>query len=206
MRPKPVLKGTSDATAMLVFDAMRRLLPFLVWMPLSACFHFGGQAYPAAWPAQMNGACSSIAGSYVDAGERIGTNSYKFDSLSSAIGHYKSLPFRPPTDRVAISFGDDGAMNVKVWGKERLVGAMQFSRDTSEFQCRWGAIEIGRSEFSAGEQVAGWGSETIQLSKALDGSLILKRSNSAVGVTGGVIPVIANETVSWSRFAIANSN
>ena len=59
---------------------------------------------------------------------------------------------------------------------------------------------------SGGEQVAGWESETILLSKAVDGSLILKRSNSAVGVTGGVIPVIANETVSWSRFAILKSN
>jgi len=195
------------AIGRLALDTGCRILSFLFCLSMSACVYVGGQAYPSAWPAQTNhGGCSLIAGTYADAGERIGANSFGFDSLSSAFGHYKSLPFPPPTDWVAISFGGDAVMNVKVGAKDRDAGAMQFSANAGEFKCQWGAIEISSSKSSAAEQVAGWEFDTILLSKASDGSLILKRSSSALGVTGGFIPIIATDTVSWSRFAIINSN
>ena len=123
------------------------------------------------------------------------------------LGHYKSQPFAFPTDRVRISFGDgDDVMEVKVWTMDRPVGTIRFSRVAGDFKCYWGSIEISRSEFLAGAMVAGSETEAIRVSKAVDGSLILRRSDSAYGVTGGVIQIVAARVVSWSRFAAATAN
>ena len=84
--------------------------------------------------------------------------------------------------------------------------AMQLSRSSREFQCQWGALEIRNAELSSVEQVTAWQSDNISFSKAADGSLILKRSNSAIRVTGGFIPLFGVETVSWSRFAAIKPN
>ena len=185
-----------------------RMVPFLLCLPLTACFSFGGEKYPPAWPSlSSEGNCSSISGTYVDSGERIGENTFEHASLSSALGHYKSQPFAFPTDRVRISFGDgDDVMEVKVWTMDRPVGTIRFSRVAGDFKCYWGSIEISRSEFLAGAMVAGSETEAIRVSKAVDGSLILRRSDSAYGVAGGVIPIVATRVVSWSRFAAATAN
>src|SRR6266545_2575036 len=153
-RSRPLLRAATVAAGSTRYS-VRRAMPLLLCVSLCGCFHFRSQEYPPGWPALHTGQgdCSSIAGTYADSGERIGDNSFEFDSLSSALGQYKALVVAAPTDRVAISFGEDGTMVVKVWAKKAVVGAMQFSHDGGEFQCRWGEIEISRSRFSAAEQV-----------------------------------------------------
>lgn len=179
-------------------------------LPLVACVSLRSEDYPSRWPALARGApdCAPVAGTYADAGERVGRNVFERDSLSAQLGALKSTPFGMRTARVAISLPDDGAMDVTVSAPDgRPVGTLRFSRETGDFACRGGSIEMtARSAFSVQEQTAAQETETVALSKATDGSLVLARSQLAYGVTGGVIPVFASGVVSWSRFeAVAST-
>lgn len=170
---------------------------------LGACVYFHREDYPSRWPALAAGVvdCSSVAGTYTDSGERVGANAFEHDSLSAQLGALKSVPFGMRTERVSIAFGDGGAMDVQVSAAGRVVGTLRFLREDGDFECRAGSIVMNvRSGFSAVEQVAGWESETLSLATAADGSLILRRRQSAFGATGGVIPLLASGDLSWSRF------
>ena len=191
------------STAVVVRGVARHAIPIALGLPLCGCFFVRNESYPADWPALQTaaGECTSIAGAYADAGERVGRNAPPRDSLSGALGHFKPDTIDVRTDRVAISFSANGTMDVRFSAGSRAAGTLHFSGAAGEYRCGPGTVTLSRSKFTVADQSHGIETEAIELSKAADASLILERSTSVVGATGGFIPVVAFMVESWSRFA-----
>jgi hypothetical protein len=191
------------AIAAAVHGLARHAAPFVLGLSLSGCVFVRSESYPAGWPALQPASrdCASIAGVYADAGERAGSGAPARDSLSSALGHFKPDAIDVRTDRVAISFIAGDTMDVRLLEGSRSVGAFRFASAAGEYRCGWGTITISRSKFTVADQAHGIETETIEILKAADASLILQRSTSIVGATGGIIPLVVSVVESWSRFA-----
>ena len=170
---------------------------------LTGCVVLSNPEYPSEWASLQSNYqnCRHIAGTYKNAGERVREGNWgsSFDSLSQLLGRYKAWPTATRPDRVRIAFAGDETLTTEAWEGNRLVASIRFSANTDDFHCVDASIEFTRSEVVA-EQVAGMQSETIRISKASDGSLVLKYSTAGFGLIGGILPAGGNGR-SWSRFA-----
>ena len=167
------------------------------WLGASGCV-ISHPDYPASWSPLVGGAaCSVLSGTYEDRGVEGETGAGVFR------GHAVSLSrilFPGETGRatvVVVTALATDTLEIAAWDGTRLLKSLRLLAAGGDYRCRAGAAEISATAL-IGEQVAGVQTDTFKLSKAGDGSLVLKHSSSGFGVIV-VIPVGGSED-RWYRF------
>ncbi len=100
--------------------------------------------------------------------------------------------------KVTVTGPDAGTVEIAAWDGGRLLTSRRFAATRDEYRCRDHGIEISSKELVGQGQGAGVEWNTIQLGKATDGSLVLKHTNSGVGLII-VFPAGGSES-RWYRF------
>ncbi|PYM91114.1 MAG: hypothetical protein DME04_20005 [Candidatus Rokuibacteriota bacterium] len=168
-----------------------------VWLGASGCV-FSHPEYPSSWAAQVGGStCSVLSGTYEDRGVEGETGASVFRGQAVSLSRHL---FPGQTSRatafVVTALAAD-TLEIAAWDGPRLVKSLRLLAASGDYRCRAGAAEISATAL-VGEQVAGVQTDRYRLSKAGDGSLVLKHSSSGFGLIL-VIPVGGSED-RWYRF------
>jgi hypothetical protein len=157
-------------------------------------------AYPPAWaPLVPSPACPSLGGTYEDRGTEGETGASTFRSLSVSASR-----FFFPKDQIArqattITVNEPETDTVEIVASQRNISLIsrRYVAARGDFRCRDGTVEFASTQL-VGEQVAGVQSDTLQLAKASDGSLVLRHASSGFGLIV-VVPAGGSEH-RWYRF------
>jgi hypothetical protein len=171
-----------------------------------ACLTVGGcvvshPAYPPTWaPLVRSPAGPSLDGTYEDRGIEGETDASTFRDQSVSASR-----FFFPKDQIArsattITISEPEADTVEILASHRTVSLIsrRFVATLGDFRCRDGTVEFSSTQMVGHEQVAGVQSDTLQLAKARDGSLVLRHVSSGFGPIV-VVPAGGSEH-RWYRF------
>src|SRR5437764_4251322 len=162
---------------------------------LVACVH--GSAYPVPWPALVSsgdGHCPDLTGRYTDRGETF--DSPHWISLSGLLLSVRAA-------QVEISLSDSGELRIHGWTDHGSAGTKSLARSAGDFDCDGLRVTLRReAEWVNREGVVGRQSRVLQLSKAVDGSLVIRDEGSGFGFLF-FIPIVGTQTL-WHRFRPAD--
>jgi len=167
------------------------------WLGASGCV-ISHPDYPASWSPQVEGAtCTVLTGTYEDRGVEGDTGAAVVRGQTVSLSR---ILFPGETARatvVVVTALATDTLEIAAWDGTRLLKSLRLLAASGDYRCRAGAAEISATAL-IGEQVAGAQTDTFKLSKAGDGSLVLKHSSSGFGLIV-VIPVGGSED-RWYKF------
>ena len=167
------------------------------WLGASGCV-ISHPDYPASWsPLVAGSTCSVLTGTYDDQGIEGETGAPVFRGQTVSLSR---ILFPGETGRattVVITALSTDTLEIAASDGTRLLKSLRLLAARRDYRCRAGAAEISATAL-VGEQVAGGHTDAYKLSKAGDGSLVLKHSTSGFGLIL-VIPVGGSED-RWYRF------
>ena len=172
-------------------------LAVAAWLGASGCT-ISHPDYPATWSPLVGGStCSVLTGTYEDRGVEGETGAAVFRGQAVSLSR---ILFPGETSRatvVVVTALATDTLEIASWDGTRQIKSLRLQAASGEFKCRTGVAEISATAL-VGEQVAGAQTDAFKLSKAGDGSLVLKHSTSGFGLIL-VIPVGGSED-RWYRF------
>lgn len=178
----------------------RLLLMSAAAITLAGCF-IHRPDYPTRWAPieETRDSCASVAGVYATMGEYGPGVTWKTEALRSTEISFYLLRQAKVSDRVEITFDTGRVLHVRAIRNDHVIGETSYSEKDATLSCNPSAVKINVfTGFSPGD-VVGFGSEATYLLKAIDGSLIVKRSGTLVGLAFMVMPVISSAT-EWARY------
>ena len=187
-----------------------RLLSLPLFLLCVGCAAIDKASYPSEWPAIASGreACGSINGLYES---RAASHTYPHPHRD----YFLSLTMLPVDESyrlieaVSLEYGDDNSLKVVGYsGNGAPLKKHTYTARSGFFACANGILIMdparkpGR-EYASDNPLVGISSEEIALTKAQDGSLVMRSSGSAIGMAFLIIPVYA-DTEHWYRFKQIN--
>ena len=167
------------------------------WLVASGCV-ISHPDYPASWSPLVGGStCSVLTGTYEDRGVEGETGAAVFRGQAVSLSR---ILFPGETSRatvVVVTGLASDTLEIASWDGPRPLKSLRLQAASGDYRCRGGAAEISATAL-IGEQVTGAHTDHFKLSKAGDGSLVLKHSTSGFGLIL-VVPVGGSED-RWYRF------
>ena len=187
-----------------------RVLSLPVFLLCVGCAAIDKASYPSEWPAIVSGrdSCGSINGRYES---RAASYTYPHPHRD----HFLSLAMLPVDsyrliEAVSLEYGDDNSLKVIGYsGNGAPLKKYTYTAGSGFFACSDGILVLDPArkpdrEHASDNPLVGTNSEEIALTKAQDGSLVMRSSASAVGMAFLLIPVYA-DTEHWYRFEQLNA-
>jgi hypothetical protein len=165
---------------------------------LVGCVAVHHPSYPSTWPAlRASGVteCADLAGRYTDSGETFDRRYHP--SLGRLL-----LDVRATQVELSSSASDE--LWIRGWADDGSAVTKTLVRKSGDFDCAGGDVILRRAEFVNEQGVLARRSRVLHLSKAVDGSLIVRQDEAALGSWGLLIPLATSVTL-WHRFPPASA-
>jgi hypothetical protein len=167
------------------------------WLGATGCV-ISHPDYPASWSPPVDGpTCSVLSGTYDDRGVEGETGAAVFRGQAVSLSRILLPGETGRATVVVVTALATDTLEIAAWDGTRLLKSLRLLAASGDYRCRAGAAQISSTAL-VGEQVPGVQTDAFKLSKAGDGSLVLKHSSSGFGVIV-VIPVGGSED-RWYRF------
>jgi len=163
---------------------------------LAACVHV--ERYPDNWEpitAVPNHECPNLTGAFLNTGE-IPSRKY---TVSLAVWVFPDWDYSDKPKAVRFQLSEDVLVIRTVGGSQEKV--LSLSRDSGEFGCSKGALQIHRHEGTNREGVVGFTSGTLELARTR-GFLVMNSSGGGVGI--GLLLPVAGYGNNYARFPVMN--
>lgn len=174
---------------------------FLLAIALTGCT---SENYPDHWPPrrQLADACVALSGSYANKGFDTGK-----EFVESRRPKLHKFLFKDPTgldevDRIKMEIGEDRVLRVSALRDSKVVGGTEYSEKDSTLNCDESGAKIDLYRGAStrkGTAIVGYEFETVTVSKATDGSMLVKKSMGVYGLVYFIVPLGA-EDERWYRF------
>jgi hypothetical protein len=159
---------------------------------------FSHPEYPASWSPQVGGAtCSVLSGTYDDRGIEGETGAAVFRGQAVSLSRILFPGETARATQVVVTALSTDTLEIASLDGTRPLKSLRLLASSGDYRCRAGAAEISTTAL-IGEQAPGGQSDAFKLTKAGDGSLVLKHSTSGFGMIL-VIPIGGSED-RWYKF------
>jgi len=184
----------------------RRALILATWSVIlssvsQGCLMVHATPYPKGWPDTLAKRCDAIDGTYSNTSDRVPgqRGAWHLRNLVGLLGEDN-----PPGERIKITVLAPNTLEVSsIRGKYRVPNGLGVHPDT-QVRCSEAGVELSWGGFdNAGPEGFGWAGTWVFLSKADDGTLIVKKEHLGLVVYAWVLP-LHRRSIEWSRFRPLN--